>query len=91
MARKTREKVIEELKKLEPPIEFEEDAGYEELCDLLKANSEQENKSGPEPLSDLEKVRMKELERMASMGRNIDQPTPAEMIELGKLRQRAKA
>lgn len=52
----------------------------------------EETKTGQlEPLNDREKVRLKELEHMARCGRKIDQPTHAEMKELGELRARNTA
>ena len=100
MARKSKEKIIEELTKL--GVDFDARESYDNLKNQLDIeirdrkgqqqsakfdiNEEDENLL---PLTPHERMRLKELERMANMGRKIDQPTPEEMKELGKLRQRA--
>ena len=43
------------------------------------------------PLSEAEREDLADLERRANMGRQDFQPAPAEMLRLGKLRERAKA
>ena len=99
MARKSKEKVIEELTKMN--VDFDARESYDNLYELLKIEkrnakpspeqqgpAEQEGTMEPQPLSSAERSRLKELEQMANMGRAMDQPTPAEMHELGKLRAR---
>jgi len=98
MSRQSRDKVIEELTAM--GVEFDARESYENLCDLLRIET-RNRKPAPamepaepqpenlQPLSDDERVRFKELEGMANMGRKIDQPTPGEMLELGRLRARA--
>ena len=44
-----------------------------------------------EPLTAEEREQLEDLERRAKNGRQILQPTPAEMVTLGNLRARAKA
>ena len=98
MARKSREQVIEELTKMN--VNFDARESYDNLCELLKIeirNTKPSPVQGPaepepenlQPLSSTERSRLKELEQMANMGRAMDQPTPVEMHELGRLRARA--
>ena len=99
MARLSKDKVIEELTNM--GVDFDVRESYDNLWDLLKIERrnresgaaeqppEQERPSESQPLSSAERNRLKELEQMARMGRAMDQPTPAEMHELGRLRARA--
>ena len=99
MARQSRDKVIDELTKMN--VNFDVRESYDNLCELLKIEKRNakpspqqepaEQQGPPEqlPLSNTERGRLKELEQMANMGRKMDQPTPAEMHELGRLRARA--
>jgi len=100
MARKSKEKIIEELTKL--GVDFDARESYDNLKNQLDIEiRDRKGKQQPPklkndeeddnllPLKPHERMRLKELERMANMGRKIDQPTPEEMIELGKLRKRA--
>jgi hypothetical protein len=55
-----------------------------------KSNTRAKDEKSLKPLNGHERTRLAELERMARMGRKIDQPTAQEMKELGRLRERAK-
>lgn len=101
MARKSKENIIEELTKM--GVDFDKRESWENLNNLLEIETrnrkptiqppvpeDEDLAEELQPLSDMERIRLKELERMARKGRKIDQPTPAEMIELGRLRQRNK-
>ena len=101
MARKSKEKIIEELTKL--GVDFDARESYDNLKNQLdieiRDRKGQQQSARPDtneedenllPLTPHERMRLKELERMANMGRKIDQPTPEEgMKELSKLRKRA--
>lgn len=83
-------------------VDFDARESYDNLAELLKIESrnrrpapqpqkdESDEQTSPEPLSVEERQELKRLERMCRKGRKIDQPTPEEMIKLGRLRERAK-
>lgn len=103
MSRLSKDEIIVRLERL--LVQFDPEADYKVLNDLLKANSPQEVpepikivpvvEAQPvadksEPLTEQEKVELADLERQARMGRQIDQPMPSQMIRLSVLRQRSK-
>ena len=104
MARQSREQVIEELTKMNVNFDARESYdNLCELLKIENRNAKSSPQQGPAeqqgpvepsgmeqlPLTSTERNRLKELEQMANMGRAMDQPTPAEMHELGRLRARA--
>jgi hypothetical protein len=98
MGRKSREQIVKELTDI--GVDFDARESYEYLDDLLKIETRNRKPSpqqpkkpevdkSKEPLSDTERQELARLEAMARKGRKIDQPTPEEMLKLGRLRMRA--
>jgi hypothetical protein len=97
MARKTKEQVIAELTDMH--VDFDSRESYNNLVELLRIETRNRQpapqpdqppqEESDDPLTPEERQELNRLEQMASKGRKIDQPTPEEMLKLGKLRKRA--